>query len=187
MVEDARAVHEHGTVINQQPKEREAHGALSRQEAEEVANKIIEPLYEVLRVVDGDRRPSIGFVYAKLEAAKKKICEVSPQYAHLVFDVVEDRWDRQMSRDLHMAAYYLHPAYHYTHELAYEDDLTAAFTRVVERLSRSPVQAADAIDEVNEELSGAWMAESGRVAGSDPADPNPSRVGSVDPADSNGV
>ncbi|MQL92660.1 hypothetical protein Taro_025289 [Colocasia esculenta] len=57
----------------------------------------------VLRVVDGDRRPSIGLVYAKLEAAKKKIREVSPRYAHLVLDVVEDRWDRQMSRDLHMA------------------------------------------------------------------------------------
>ncbi|MQL68097.1 hypothetical protein Taro_000413 [Colocasia esculenta] len=103
--------------------------------------QIIEPLYEVLRVVDGDRRPSIGLVYAKLEAAKKKIREVSPRYAHLVLDVVEDRWDRQMT-------YYLHPAYHYTHELAYEDDLTVAFTRVVERLSRSPVQAADAIDEM---------------------------------------
>ncbi|MQM09166.1 hypothetical protein Taro_042032 [Colocasia esculenta] len=111
--------------------------------------QITEPLYEVLRVVDGDRRSSIGFVYAKLEAAKKKICEVSPQYAHLVLDVVDDRWDRQMSRDLHKAAYYLHPAYHYTHKLAYEDDLTATFTRVVERLSRSHVQAANAIDEAS--------------------------------------
>ncbi|MQM06901.1 hypothetical protein Taro_039733 [Colocasia esculenta] len=49
--------------------------------------------------------------------------------------------------------YYLHPAYHYAHELAYEDDLTAAFTRVVERLSRSPVQAADTIDEASIGLS----------------------------------
>ncbi|MQM02946.1 hypothetical protein Taro_035717 [Colocasia esculenta] len=108
---------------------------------------------QVLRVVYGDRRPSIGLVYAKLEAAKKKIREVSPRHAHLVLDVVEDRWDRQMSRDLHMAVYYLHPAYHYTHELAYEDDLTAVFTRVVERLSRSLVQAADAIDKASIGLS----------------------------------
>ncbi|MQL95903.1 hypothetical protein Taro_028571 [Colocasia esculenta] len=117
------------------------------------SSTIIEPLYEVLRVVDGERRPSIGLVYAKLEATKKKICDVSPRYAHLVLDVAKDRWDRQMSRDLHMAVYYLHPAYHYAHELAYEDDLTAAFTRVVERLSRSPVQVADAIDETSIGLS----------------------------------
>ncbi|MQM12876.1 hypothetical protein Taro_045795 [Colocasia esculenta] len=115
--------------------------------------QIIEPLYEILRVVDKDRRPSIGLVYVKLEATKKKIRDVSPQYAHLVLDVVEDRWDRQMSRDLHKAAYCLHPAYHYTHELAYEDDLTASFTRVVQRLSRSPLQTADAIDETSIGLS----------------------------------
>ncbi|MQM01270.1 hypothetical protein Taro_034023, partial [Colocasia esculenta] len=41
-------------------------------------------------------------------------------------------------------AYYLHPAYHYAFELSYEDHLIAAFTRVVERLSRSPLDAADA-------------------------------------------
>ena len=52
-----------------------------------------------------------------------------------------------------IAAYYLHPAYHYAHELAYDDDLTAAFARVVERLSRSPVLAADAIDEASIGLS----------------------------------
>ncbi|MQL70911.1 hypothetical protein Taro_003221 [Colocasia esculenta] len=44
-------------------------------------------------------------------------------------------------------AYYIHPAYHYAHELAYDDELTAAFARVVERLSTSPVLAADVIDE----------------------------------------
>ncbi|MQL85156.1 hypothetical protein Taro_017654 [Colocasia esculenta] len=104
-------------------------------------------------VVDEDRRPSIGLVYAKLEAAKKKIRKVTPRHAHLVLDVVDDRWDRQMSRDLHMAAYYLHPAYHYAHELAYEDDLTAAFTKVVERLSKSPVLAADAVDEARPDMA----------------------------------
>ncbi|MQM22122.1 hypothetical protein Taro_055168 [Colocasia esculenta] len=100
-----------------------------------------------IKVVDGDRRPTIGLVYAKNEAVKKKICEVSPRYAQLVLDVVEDRWNRQMSRDLHMAAYYLHHAYHYTMELSYDDDLMTIFTRVVERLSRSALDAADAIDQ----------------------------------------
>ncbi|MQM11717.1 hypothetical protein Taro_044625 [Colocasia esculenta] len=52
-----------------------------------------------------------------------------------------------MSRDLHMAAYYLHPAFHYAMELSYDDDLTAAFTRIVEMLSRNVIAA-------DEELSG---------------------------------
>ncbi|MQL86716.1 hypothetical protein Taro_019251 [Colocasia esculenta] len=90
--------------------------------------QIIEPLYEVLRVVDEDRRPTIGLVYAKIEAVNK-IREVSPRYVHLILDVVEDRWDQQMSRDLHIAAYYLHLAYYYVMELSYDDDLTTAFTQ----------------------------------------------------------
>ncbi|MQM16033.1 hypothetical protein Taro_048986 [Colocasia esculenta] len=51
-----------------------------------------------------------------------------------------------MSRDLHMAAYYLHPAYHYAFELSYEDHLIAAFTRVVERLLRSPLKYCQTTD-----------------------------------------
>jgi hypothetical protein len=65
--------------------------------------RLIEPLYEVLRVVDGDRQPTIGLVYSKIEAAKKKMKEISPRYAPMIVQIVENRWDRQMSRDLHMA------------------------------------------------------------------------------------
>ncbi|MQL97163.1 hypothetical protein Taro_029848 [Colocasia esculenta] len=64
---------------------------------------MIEPLYEVLRIVDGDRTPTMGLVYAKLEVAKKRIIAESPKYSHMFIDIIEDRWDRQMSRDLHMA------------------------------------------------------------------------------------
>ena len=63
---------------------------------------IIEPLYEVLRVVDGDRTPTLGLVYAKLLVAKNKMQQVSPKYAHHFLAIVEDRWDRQMAQDLHM-------------------------------------------------------------------------------------
>ncbi|MQL71935.1 hypothetical protein Taro_004261 [Colocasia esculenta] len=123
------------------------------------------------RVQGEAQRPTIGLVYAKIEAAKKKIREVSPRYAHLVLEVVEDRWDQQMSRDLHMAAYYLHHAYHYAMELLYNDDLTAAFTRVVERLSRSALDAADAIDHMKSFREGVRsFAEPSAIAGRDRID-----------------
>ncbi|MQL89618.1 hypothetical protein Taro_022190 [Colocasia esculenta] len=148
--------------------------------------QIIEPLYEVLRVVDGDRRPSIRLVYAKLEAARKKIREVSPQHAHLVLDVVDDRWDRQMSRDLHMATYYLHPAYHYAHELAYDDKLTAAFARM-KRFQEatgtfaepSAIAGRERVDGDEEDPMVAWVARATKERGEyeldeeadDPEDP----------------
>ncbi|MQL86917.1 hypothetical protein Taro_019457 [Colocasia esculenta] len=46
---------------------------------------------------------------------------------------------------------------------------------------------ARVVAEATTEEEGARMAESGRLGESDPADPDPGRVGSVDPANSNGV
>ncbi|MQM08285.1 hypothetical protein Taro_041138 [Colocasia esculenta] len=64
---------------------------------------MIEPLYEILRLVNGDRTPTMRLVYAKLEAAKKRIFASSSKYAHMFIEIIKNRWDRQMSRDPHMA------------------------------------------------------------------------------------
>ncbi|MQM15140.1 hypothetical protein Taro_048079 [Colocasia esculenta] len=109
---------------------------------------MIESLYEVLRLVDGDRTPTMGLVYAKLEVAKKRIIAASAKYAHMLIDIVEDSWDRQMSRDLHMTAYYLHPGFQHEDELAYRDDLLGAVTSVVDRMSRNHEKAAAALNEL---------------------------------------
>ncbi|MQL72165.1 hypothetical protein Taro_004512 [Colocasia esculenta] len=82
----------------------------------------------VLRLVDGDRTLTMGLVYAKLEAAKKRILATSAKYVHMFINIIKDRWDRQMSRNLHMAAYYLHPGFQHEDEIAYRDDLLGAIT-----------------------------------------------------------
>ncbi|MQM15139.1 hypothetical protein Taro_048076 [Colocasia esculenta] len=94
---------------------------------------MIEPLYEVLRLVDGDRTPTMGLVYAKLEVAKKRII---------------------VARGVH--AYYLHPTFQHEDELAYRDDLLGAVTSVVDRMSRNHEKAATAL---NEESGGLVMEE----------------------------
>ncbi|MQL92800.1 hypothetical protein Taro_025436 [Colocasia esculenta] len=109
---------------------------------------MIEPLYEVLRLVDGDRTPTMRLVYVKLEVAKKCIIAASAKYVHMFIDIVEDRWDLQMSRDLHMAAYYLHLGFQHEDELAYRDDLLGVVTSVVDRMSRNHEKAATALNEL---------------------------------------
>ncbi|MQM07085.1 hypothetical protein Taro_039921 [Colocasia esculenta] len=86
---------------------------------------MIESLYEVLRLMDGDRTPTMGLVYAKLEVAKKHIITTSAKYSYMFIDIVEDRWDRQISRDLHMAV-----------------------TSVVDKMSRNHEKAAAALNEL---------------------------------------
>ncbi|MQL83055.1 hypothetical protein Taro_015539 [Colocasia esculenta] len=74
------------------------------------------------------------------EAQSHRFSNVGDYFTHIPAEVpVPDQQQRQRKRS---TAYYLHPAYHYAVELSYDDDLTAAFTRVVERLSRSPLDAA---------------------------------------------
>ncbi|CAN1791345.1 hypothetical protein LINPERHAP1_LOCUS19269 [Linum perenne] len=52
--------------------------------------KVCEPLVKVLRIVDGDVKPSIGFVYGKLVTVKREIQE-SLQRLH-DYCQQEDKW-----------------------------------------------------------------------------------------------
>ncbi|OAY68156.1 hypothetical protein ACMD2_18749 [Ananas comosus] len=58
------------------------------------------------------------------------------------------RWDIQMSRDLHLAGYYLNPSYHHRYNLGFDDELLKALRNVINRLERDPTHAALAINPV---------------------------------------
>ncbi|KAK1265567.1 hypothetical protein QJS04_geneDACA022438 [Acorus gramineus] len=70
------------------------------------------PLVHVLRLVDGDEKPSMGYLYNAMDRAKEKIKE-NYQYRPLqygpVIEVIEGRWSRQMSSDLYHAGFVLNP------------------------------------------------------------------------------
>jgi hypothetical protein len=76
--------------------------------------KVFEPLVRVLRLVDGDVRPSMGFVYGKLAKAKKGIKEafgnVELRYKDVMAIVDKKRKDR-LDSPLHLGAYLLNPHY----------------------------------------------------------------------------
>ncbi|KAK1258132.1 hypothetical protein QJS04_geneDACA024940 [Acorus gramineus] len=70
------------------------------------------PLVHVLRLVDGDEKPSMGYLYNAMDRAKEKIKE-NYQYRPLqygpVIEVIEGRWSSQMSSDLYHAGFVLNP------------------------------------------------------------------------------
>ncbi|KAK4253734.1 hypothetical protein QN277_010373 [Acacia crassicarpa] len=74
------------------------------------------PLVKVLRVVDSDAKPTMGFIYEEIDRAKERIAHafnnVERGYLPL-WDVIDDRWDKQLHRPLHAAGYYLNPQLHY--------------------------------------------------------------------------
>ena len=74
--------------------------------------KCVLPLVHVLRLVDGDAKPAMGYIYEAMDRAKEKIASnlghVKGRYER-IWNIIDKRWDYQLHRPLHAAAYYLNP------------------------------------------------------------------------------
>ncbi|KAJ9543497.1 hypothetical protein OSB04_023204 [Centaurea solstitialis] len=73
--------------------------------------KTTKPLVHVLRIVDCEA-PTLGFIYGAMDKAKEKIAlnfggDVSSYKK--IWDIIDDKWDRQLHCDLDATAYYLNP------------------------------------------------------------------------------
>ena len=77
---------------------------------------VFEPLVKVLCLVDGDVRPSMGFVYGELLKAKKQIKDafgtVEARFKDVIA-VVDKKMNGRLDSPLHLTAYLLNPHYSY--------------------------------------------------------------------------
>ncbi|XP_028062825.1 uncharacterized protein LOC114266138 [Camellia sinensis] len=80
------------------------------------ALKISSPLVRVLRLVDGERKPPMGYIYEAMDRAKEAIAKSfngnEEKYKEF-FEIIDNRWNVQLHRPLHAAGYYLNPEYFY--------------------------------------------------------------------------
>ncbi|PWZ43833.1 Patellin-6 [Zea mays] len=86
--------------------------------------EVFEPLVKLLRLVDGDVKPSMGFLYGELINAKKAIKEafgnVEIKYKE-VMSIIEKKMKNRLDSPLHVAAYMLNPYYSYTNSSIFCD------------------------------------------------------------------
>ncbi|KAL0319669.1 UNVERIFIED_CONTAM: hypothetical protein Sradi_5228400 [Sesamum radiatum] len=78
--------------------------------------KIMEPLMRLLKIVDGDTKPSIGYVYEGMYRARKGIKNLFKNKKRLYkpyTTIIKSRWDRQLRKDIHAATYWFNPAFQY--------------------------------------------------------------------------
>ena len=76
--------------------------------------KISSPLIRLLRIVDSDQRPVIGYVYEGMYRAQLGIKKIFQMRKHLYKPytlIIKNRWDKHLCKDLHAAAYWLNPAF----------------------------------------------------------------------------
>ncbi|CAN1121280.1 hypothetical protein LINPERHAP1_LOCUS5995 [Linum perenne] len=98
------------------------------------------PLMKVLRLVDSDESPAMPFLYLELNQAMEKIksnfSNIEKRYKH-VLNIIENRWNDQMSGPLHYAAYWLNPKVHFSANFNdTEKKLKLGLFDCVERLSK---------------------------------------------------
>jgi hypothetical protein len=85
---------------------------------------IFEPLVKLLRLVDGDVKPSMGFLYGELTKAKReeKQCygNMEAHYKDVVA-IVDKKMRCRLDSPLHLAAYLLNPHYSYVDTSLFDD------------------------------------------------------------------
>ena len=64
--------------------------------------KVFEPLVKVLRLVDGDDKPTMGFIYEAMDRAKQAIME-NVKYHDKYIKIIDARWNDQLHHPLHAA------------------------------------------------------------------------------------
>uniref|UniRef100_A0A251SRX7 Putative HAT dimerization domain, Ribonuclease H-like domain protein n=1 Tax=Helianthus annuus TaxID=4232 RepID=A0A251SRX7_HELAN len=102
------------------------------------AMKLTGPLVKVLRLVDGDKKPAMGYIYAAMKRAKNTIkasfkCE--KQYAKAI-EIIDRRWQCQLGRPLHATGYFLNPEYYYPNaEEAKKGEIMGAVVKCIARLN----------------------------------------------------
>jgi len=77
---------------------------------------VFAPLFMLLRLVDSDYKPSMGFVVGMFEDVKEEIRGVykgKDRDYKPVIDIIEAKAQGRLDSPLHMAAYFLNPLYFY--------------------------------------------------------------------------
>jgi hypothetical protein len=74
--------------------------------------KVMAPLVIVLRLVDSEKKPAMGYIYEAMEKAKETIMksfDLDESKYKEVFKIIDDRWTCQLHRPLHVAGHFLNP------------------------------------------------------------------------------
>uniref|UniRef100_A0A2N9IKD5 BED-type domain-containing protein n=1 Tax=Fagus sylvatica TaxID=28930 RepID=A0A2N9IKD5_FAGSY len=103
--------------------------------------KITEPLVRVLRLVDGDEKPAMGYLYEAMDRANE---EIKVRMKHKVslygpyVQVIDARWDKQLYSHLHAAGCFLNPAIYFRPTFTKKNEVHRGLLATIMRLVRDP-------------------------------------------------
>lgn len=71
---------------------------------------MIGPLVKVLRIVDGDKKPAMGYIYESMDRLKETIAASflhKEEHYKNAFEYIDARWDCQLHRPLYATEFFL--------------------------------------------------------------------------------
>ncbi|CAL2278771.1 unnamed protein product [Prunus armeniaca] len=120
--------------------------------------KSVIPLVSVLREVDSEERPVMGFIYELMDVAKEKIafnCEKVERKYKPIWRKIDERWGPQLHQPLHAAGYYLNPQLRYEETFSNADEVRKGLEDCMTRmLSFEDRMAADIQLDLYDEAKG---------------------------------
>ncbi|CAH9133614.1 unnamed protein product [Cuscuta epithymum] len=91
----------------------------------ELCLRVFTPLVKVLRLVDGDDKPSMGFVYGEMLSAKEEIKNILKRecdYLPILY-IMDSRSEDRLDSPLHTSGYLLNPFYFFKRPSIKDDSL----------------------------------------------------------------
>ncbi|KAL5551082.1 hypothetical protein UlMin_001258 [Ulmus minor] len=105
--------------------------------------KSVVPLVKVLRLVHGDAKPAMGYIFEAVDRAKDQIASnyngIQKHYKP-IWDIIDERWALQLHRPLHAAAYYLNPKFHYNPEFNAYYEIKIGLYETIQKMCPSPLE-----------------------------------------------
>ncbi|XP_059627380.1 uncharacterized protein LOC132270201 [Cornus florida] len=95
------------------------------------------PLVKVLRLVDSDERPAMGFIYGAMDRAKeeiKKNFNGIKKWYEPICTIIDARWASQLHQPLHAAAYFLNPQFQYSPSFHLDADVKIGVYKCLQRM-----------------------------------------------------
>lgn len=79
------------------------------------ALKLSGPLIKILRMLDQEKKPSMGYIYEAMDRANEAIANsfTTEEHYKKAFEYIDERWNCQLHRPLHAVGYLLNPEPHY--------------------------------------------------------------------------
>ncbi|XP_039123453.1 uncharacterized protein LOC120260074 [Dioscorea cayenensis subsp. rotundata] len=99
--------------------------------------KCASPLIKVLRLVDGDAKPTMGYIYEAMDRAKEQIAQnFNCQKARYerIWHIIDTRWDLQLHRPLHVAGYFLNPKFQYSDSSNADMEVKMGLYKTIEKM-----------------------------------------------------